>query len=359
MFFAYEIQKGDHLFIPRTGYHWHFIVTECCTTQNEFKVAYYLRGKYQESTEMVDPSELKVYKVIYSEEFAPEEVIRRARQKISSEMHLDAWARTEFMSWAKTGSEEGMEIDLMTNSSKPCSKSSIACFQQLSAGDYLVVDEGKTTPYHHCLVLEVKSPEKCTIMEVWNRRIKQSDIHLNKEESYYKLNYGMGTDVCRTAKDSLCLAEELKKKAFFSKYSRRIFVNYLKTGEDLVEVEVNSLQDDRILLHREEIKSAMQLKKGDHIERPLRVVGEISGYFHHMIVLKPIDERQCEVLHCTSGSSITGSAIRKEVVDIFETDMINSAANHFTKRCKVSRVMYTECVDEDTRINKLLEVYNI
>lgn len=164
----------------------------------------------------------------------------------------------------------------------------------------------------------------------------------------------MSTNLCRTVEESLDLAEQQRSKnVFFSDYNQRTFINYLKTGEDSVEVEVNSLQDDRILLHREEVKSAMQLKKGD---RPLKNIGEISDYFHHMLVLRPIDELSCEVLHCTSGSSITGSAIRKEVVDIFETDVINSVANHFTKRCKVSRVMYTECVDEETRISKLLEV---
>lgn len=178
-----EIKKGDHLFVPNFGYNWHFIVTECHATKNEFKVAYYLYGKYRECIKTVDPSKLKMYKVIYLEEFSPEEVIHRAQKKIKSEIHLHAWARTEFMSWAKTGSEEGMEIDLMTNSSKPYSKSSIACFQQLSAGDYLIIDEGKMTPYHHCLVLEVKSPEECTIIEVWNRRIKWSDVRLNQEEN--------------------------------------------------------------------------------------------------------------------------------------------------------------------------------
>ena len=353
-----QIQEGDHLFIPRIGYRWHFIVTECDyhTTTNEFKVAYYLHWKYQECTETVDPSELKVYKVIYSEEFAPEETICRARQKIrlNPKIHLDAWARMEFMSWAKTGSEEGMEVDLMTNSSKPCSKTSIACFQQLHAGDYLIVDESKMTPYHHCLVLEVKSPDKCTVMEVWNRRIKQVDIQLNEEYKYYKLNYSMGTDVCRTAEESIQLAEEQKNKTkFFSDYNRRTFINYLKTGEDSVEVEINSLQDDRILLHREEVKNAMQLKKGDHIERPIMGVGEIGGYFHHMLVLQPIDERHCEVLHCTSGS---GKAIRKEKVDIFEVGTVNSIVNRLTKRRVVSRVMYTECVDEDKRIDQLLKV---
>ena len=106
-----EIHKGDYLFVPRIRYRWHFIVTECCTTQNELKAVYYLRGKYQESTETVEPLEQEVYKVIYSEEFAPEEVIQRARRKVSSEsseISIDFWARTEFMSWAKTGSNESI-----------------------------------------------------------------------------------------------------------------------------------------------------------------------------------------------------------------------------------------------------------
>ena len=72
---------------------------------------------------------------------------------------------------------------------------------------------------------------------------------------------------CRTAEESIQLAKEQKNKTrFFSDYNRRTFVNFLKTGEDSVEVEINSLQDDCILLHREEVKNAMQLKKGDHIE---------------------------------------------------------------------------------------------
>ena len=44
-------------------------------------------------------------------------------------------------------------------------------------------------------------------------------------------------------------------------------------------------------------------------------------------------------------------------MDIFETGIINRVANHFTKRCQVSRVMYTECVDEGARIDQLLRVY--
>ena len=108
----------------------------------------------------------------------------------------------------------------MSNSSIPCSKSSIAYFQQLSPGDYLIVEESKMTPFHHCLVLEVKSPTECTVMEVWNRRIKQSDINLNREELYFKLNYSMNAGVCRTSKDSIDLSKKLKKNTgFFSKYN--------------------------------------------------------------------------------------------------------------------------------------------
>ena len=109
-------------------------------------------------------------------------------------------------------------------------------------------------------------------------------------------------------------------------------------------MDINSLQDDRILLPREKVESAMQLKQGDHIERPLQKIGRLMGYFHHMLVLQPVDDRRCEVIHCdTSHHGVTGSSIRRETVDIFETG-------------KVSRVKYTECIDPEEGIAQLLKV---
>ena len=346
---CHEIRPGDHLFVDYTArYRWHFMVTEVCAEENTYKTVYYLRGFVKETVETLDPSRLNMYKVIYAEEFVPPVAIKRARSRVGEKIKVDLWARVEFVRWAKTGSDEGVEIDLMTNCSAPSSKSSIACFQQLNPGDYLVVEEDKFTSYHHCLVLDVSSPTACTVMEVWNRKIRQSTIYLQPtKHTYYRLNYNTGAGVCRPAKESITLARDLYgESSFLSKYSRQKFVNFLKTGDDLHTVDVNSLQDDRILLPREKVVSALQLKRGDHIERPLQRIGGMMGYYHHMLVLSIVDDRCCEVIHCQMGHhAVTGSSIRRETVDIFEAGT-------------VSRVKYTERIDPEEGIAQLLKVHS-
>ena len=183
-------------------------------------------------------------------------------------------------------------------------------------------------------------------MEVWNRKMRQTCVNLNPiKHTYYRLNYNTNAGICRPAKESIILARELfKESSFPCRYSRQKFVNCLKTGEDSQAIDVNSLQDDRILLPREKVESTMQLKRGDHIERPLQKIGGLMGYFHHMLVLHTLDDRHCEVIHCQTGHhGVTGSSIRRETVDIFETG-------------KVSRVKYTERIDPEKGIAQLLQV---
>ena len=339
-----EIQPGDHLFVDRPTHRWHLMVTEICDELNTFKAAYYSNGSVKETTETIDPAKLNVYKVLYTEEFAPEVAIKRARSRVG-EIKVDLWARMEFVRWAKTGSNEGIEIDFMTNLSMPSSKSSIMCFRQLVPGDYLVVEKNKTTSYHHCLVLDVESATKCTVMEVWNEKLRQSDVTLKPNKGiYYKINHSAG--VCRPAEKSIELAQKIFSKShLFPGYGRQTFVNYLKTGDDVKSVEVNALQDNRTLLRREKVESAMQLKRGDHVERPLHNLGGLMGYFHHMLVLQPLDHRHCEVVHCHTGHhGVTGSSIRRETVDVFETK-------------KASRVKYIERIDPDEGIARLLQVH--
>jgi hypothetical protein len=342
-----EIQPGDHLFVHYPArYRWHFMVTEVCAEPNVYKTVYFLRASVKETIETVDPSRLNLYKIIYAEEFIPEVAIKRARSRVG-DFKMDLWKRMEFVRWAKTGSDEGVEVDFMINISAPTSKSSIACFQQLNPGDYLIIEEGKMIPHHHCLVMDVCSPTACIVMEVWNRKVRQSRFDLNSSKhTYYRLNYNTNIAVCKPAKESVTLARELLKGSSFpSTYSRQTFINFLKTGNDSQSISIDSLQDDRILLPRETVESAMQLKRGDHIERPLKVIGTVASYFHHMIVLQSIDDKRCEVVHCSKGRGIMGSSIRRETVDIFETG-------------KVSRVKYTERIDPEEGIAQLLKVGN-
>ena len=74
-----------------------------------------------------------------------------------------------------------------------------------------------------------------------------------------------------------------------SKYLRENFVHYLKTGE-AADIDTDELLHDRILLQRERITSAMELKPGDHIERPLALAPNHAQ--HHMLVVEPIDDEQ-------------------------------------------------------------------
>lgn len=341
-----DIQLGDHLFIEKklckvsTVYREHVMVTKVCPEPHRYRTVGYLRGSVDEEDQTIDPTQMHVYKVIYTEEFAPEVAIKQAQSRVG-EKSVSPWARTEFVRWAKTGSEEGLEVDFMTNTSTPISKSAISCFTQLNQGDYLVIEESKFRPFHHCFVLEVCSPTVCTVMEVWYRSVQQNTVCLNAEHTYYRLNYDINSTVCKPVKESLHLARELKRTSFkfCSKDCRQTFVNFLKTGDDWYEVDVNSLQDDRILLPRKKVESAMHLKRGDHIERLVKRVGKVTDYFHHMLVLRPVDDRRCEVIHCNTGTP----SIKREIVDIFETG-------------SVSRIKYTERIDPEEGIAHLMKV---
>ena len=344
---CHKVQPGDHLFVdyPRC-YRWHFMVTEVSAEPNVFKTVYFLRGAVKETVETVDPVKLNVYRVMYAEEFSPDVAIERARSRVG-DMKVSMWARLEFVRWAKTGSAEGVEVNFMANCSAPSSKSSIACFGQLTPGDYLIVEEHKLKPFHHCLIINVSSPEHCNVLEVWNRKVCQTSVELNPGKyQYYRLNYSSSVDVCRPAEESISLATEQlnEKSSLFSKQCRQTFVNYLKTGDVLHKVVVTSLQDDRLLLPRERVENAKKLRRGDHIERPLKKIGKTTDYCHHMLVLEPLDDRRCKVVHIRKGHHRnTGSAIRIEIVNLSEEG-------------KVSRVIYAERIDPDKGIAQLLQV---
>ena len=90
-----------------------------------FKAVYYSNGSIKETVETINPSKVKVYKLMYAEEFTPEVAIKRARSRVG-EIKVDLWARMDFVRWAKTGSNEGVEVDFKTNLSMPSSKTRVA-----------------------------------------------------------------------------------------------------------------------------------------------------------------------------------------------------------------------------------------
>ena len=351
-----EMQVGDHLIrsygIPKV-YHthwWHFMITEKNPSNSEkkpsntssdsvkFKTIYCYRGHISETEETLDPTKDDIYRINYPESLPVETAVERARSK-RGEYQLSPLGRMWFIRWAKTGSEDGIEVDFLLNNAMPASKSRICTFAQLNQGDYLVEEENKVTPWHHYLVTEVKSHSSCSAIETWNRKITERKLSFNDSSKYYRLNYNDGA--CISPDQVIDNAQKLPGKHIIKpgdyKYKRQKLVNYLKTG-NAMKIKIDNLQDDRILLRRERVKSALDLQPGDHIERPFTL-----GAHHHMMVTKkPTHDRKCTVIHFASTDrSISKASINEEEVDIFR------------KGNNVFRIKYTERYDPEWGIKHL------
>lgn len=346
-----EIQQGDHLFIPYPTYRWHFMVTECNIEADNpaaFKTVYCLRGKVKEQVEILDPIKRNIFKIIYSEQLPAEKAIMRARQLVGNHKYK-LLARLEFVRWAKTGSEEGIEVDFLTNISAPISKERITCFTQLNPGDYLVVEEGKAIPYHHYLVMSIQSATECTVVESWRRSSPTEKTLELTDQCCYKQEYSAG--VCRPLEESIAIAQEFyrNKWSIRDSYSRQTFVNFLKTGDYSHRVDVNSLYHTRLKLRTEPVTDAEELYKGDHIVRPLtgftKFVPILSDKKHHIIVLNPESSTNCSVIE----SEVKSRIIRKG-------QPILHSVNIFEKSREVLRLVYTERIDPETGIQLCMQV---
>ena len=333
-----EILPGDHLFIPNLAYRWHLLVTERGVDPQDplaFKAIYCLRGLVQESVENLDPSENEIYRVLYPEEYPTEIAIARARSLLKSHK-FSPLARLWFVRWAKTGSEEGLEIDFLTNNSMPVSKSTICCFTQLNPGDYLV-KQSKLALRQHYIVVSIESPASCTVIGTWKGKAEETTLTLDAS-IYFLLNYNEGA--CIPTDESIRRAQEAVGQHFSPKYTRRKFVNYVKTtvAED---VNVEHLLDECVLLKRERVESALELYPGDHIEC-LTLNGLKQTTFHDMIVVNPINGQNCQVIHkVPTKGAFKAPHLVEETMDIF------------TFGGDVFRVAYPEQIDPIEGISDL------
>ena len=333
-----EILPGDHIFVPNLAYRWHVLITERNVDKQDpraFKMIYCLRGSVQETVENLDPDGDDVYRVVYPEEYPTEVAITRARSHLKS-LKFSPLARLWFVRWAKTGSEEGLEIDFLTNYSMPVSKSTIHCFTQLNPGDYLVKQE-KLALRHHYIVVSVESPSVCTVIGTWKGKVEETTLALDNS-TYYLINYNEG--VCIPIEESIRKAQVAVGQRFTPKYTRRKFVNFMKTTVS-EEVDVENLLDECFLLKRERVESALELYPGDHIEI-LTLNALKKETFHEMIVVNPIDNKSCQVIHkVPTKGAFKGPHLIEETLDIF------------TFGHDVYRIVYPEQVDTTDGISDL------
>ena len=348
-----ELQVGQHIFRYEfaNSYRKHFLITErnVDSKLTRFRVINCSHTYITEKVIDLDPGCVgkDIYQVIYQDELPTKLALERARS-LKGKHKFCPLARLWFVPWAKTGSSNGIEVDLLRNLTKPASKSRIVCFTQLNKGDYLVEEQSHYVGrYHHYLVESVESPEKCTVIESWNGWIKKKVLNLGEVSTcdhpwFYRINYEPG--ICISAKGSIVKAQNVMKQQRWpylptSEYSRRSCIHYLKTGES-ADININGLLDERTLLQREVIKSAMELKPGDHIERPLSLAPNYAQ--HHMLVVRPIDDNHCEVIHYKvhQEAQIKTGEVVMETVNIFDQ-----------KVCY--RICYLERIDPETGMANL------
>ena len=355
-----EFEVGQHIFLRwqyLKPYRDHLLITECNVDENnprKFRVMSCCRKAIKETVMELDPGRVgeDIYQVIYQDELPPDKAVERARSLLGQyKFRLDS--RMWFVPWAKTGSDDGIEVDFLRNLTMPASKSRIACFTQLKPGDYLVEEKNHYFGvYHHYLVESVESPEKCTVFESWRGILTRKQLtltnvsHSEEHPWFYRINYESG--ICILPEESIAKAQSLSNDQKWpfpptSEYARRSCIHYLKTTE-CVDINVNKLIADRTLLEREVIKSAFELKCGDHIERPMSFASSFAQ--HHMLVVEPVDEKHCKVIHYQVNPTLVKTRkgkVVEEIINIFDQEVCY-------------RVCYSERIDPELGMDKLRKI---
>ena len=349
---ANQVKVGDHLIQWYTTYWFHFLVSEIDPNDpNKLKCIYCLRTYIAECDLTLNMRDNEVYRIEYFESFSPNEAIRRARSKLGTRTR-DIFARLQFVRWAKTGSDEGIEIDFLINHTLPLSKSEIQSFAQLNRGDAIVKKE-KVSYAHYYIVTEVLSPTTCMAVESYYgiQTVTLTCDPGNKNEVFYRLNYYPGA--CFSPDDAVKRASyfaetcsttmKVLKAPTPKRLTRGRFINFVKTGDN------NSVDSDKLMNDRElsirtlKVTSALELLPGDHIKRPARKPLP-KGSFHHMMVAEKPDKAESCVVHHFSGEKSKNKA------------RIAKAEEMIFKEGPVYRIHYPERIDPSTSLQVLEEL---
>ena len=354
---ANDIKVGDHLIQGYLSHWFHFLVTEIDPNDSaKVKCIYCLRTKVTECYFTLDVLAKQIYRIEYMESFSPDEAIRRARTRISR-TQWNPHARLTFVRWAKTGSDEGIEVGFLLNRTSPLSKSQVQSFAQLNPGDAIVKKENGTLS-HYYVVQNIRSEYECDAIESYSgvhSVVLRCDPH-NKDQTFYRLNYHPGTCFC--PEDTVEMALHLSKTcdtmvklvtggptSISNVLTRQKFINFVKTG-DSTSVDSDKLKNDRLLsLRITKVNSALELEAGDHIKRPARKPLPSSSYHHMMVAEKPVKEGCCVVLHFSGEKSKQKASITETKESIFDNGCVH-------------RIHYTERIDPCDSVQFMKDVIN-
>jgi len=345
-----EIRIGDHLIQRRDPTHWlHFLVAAKDENYPSKVICIFCYNtRVRELDFILDVQKSDVYRIQYPESFAPEEAIRRARSRVG-EWKFSQNARMWFVRWAKTGSHEGLEVNLLFNRSLPITKSKIQSFAQLNVGDAIVKKE-KWSFAHYYLVTKLSSPYECEAIEGYYG-VHKTTVKFNpqnEDQIFYRLNYHPGA--CFRPEDSVKMASHLVEGYslvdHFNRVTSQRFINYVKTGET-TPVDSDQLKNDRLgCIRAVKVSSTLELLPGDHIVRLTDKTFQLlfKGSFHHMMVAeKPGEDGSCSVLHFRKKGDILPT-ISHTMEEIFKNGN------------KVYRICYPERIDPSVSLQFLQRI---
>ena len=282
-----QIHVGDHLIeCVHSSSHKHYIITEI-KKKSVFSVIFRQGGYIEE--EVLDFSNKQLNRLIcHQKSQSVQEALERAKFQLGQQCQIP---------W------DELLLTMQAKSSKmPVSKSQITSFSQLQLGDY-VVKELRMGNSHHYIIAFIGLPDICTAIESFQGKISQENLphpEPDKYTKFYRMNYEPG--VCIAAKESVKLALSLVGK----KYSRRGFVQCLKTNEENTEINESSVevapQNRDVTEHvrspvsKSEITDISQLQLGDYIVKEPRM-----GSAHHYIIASIASSGTCNAVESYQG----------------------------------------------------------
>ena len=282
-----QIHVSDHVIeCVNSTSHKHYIITEI-KKKSVFAVIFRQGGYIKE--EVLDFSNKQLNRLVcHQKSQSVQEALERAKLQLGQECQIP---------W------DELLLTMQAKSSKmPVSKSQITAFSQLQLGNY-VVKESRMGSSHHYIIAFIGLPDICTTVESFQGKISQENLpppEPDKYPKFYRMNYEPG--VCIAAKESVKLALSLVGK----KYSRRGFVQCLKTNEENTEINESSVevapQNRDVTEHvkspvsKSEITDISQLRLGDYIVKEPRM-----GPAHHYIITSIASSGTCNAVESYQG----------------------------------------------------------
>jgi hypothetical protein len=238
-----QLRLGDYVVKePRMGTSHHYIIAyialpDTCTAieSSQGKVS-------QENLPHPEPDKYPKY---YRMNYEPG-VCAKAEESIelAFSLAIKKQSRRAFVQWLKTN-EENVEINegsvklassqnqySTEHAKNPISKSEITDIFQLQPGDY-VVKKPPVGPAHHYIVVSIASSGTCIAIEGKLSKVNLHNPRSDKHHKYYRMNYNPGC--CVPVDESI-------RKALLLVAEPKSFIHLLKTNEEDIEIDENSIE---------------------------------------------------------------------------------------------------------------------